>query len=173
MDESIELKTRREIYDLVLKHPGLHLSKIAEMLKIRISLVEYHLLYLEKNEIFVAVKEKGYKRFYVQESRIGSSEKKILSILRQDVPLRVVLFLLKNPRSSHKEILRNIDKAASTLSYHIKKLVKKDIIDIQVIGKEKGYVVLNEKKIIGIITRYKPYMVLESFKDVWKDLQVD
>ena len=42
-------ETREKIRDLIAQNPGLHLSKIAEMLDMSISLTDYHLLYLEKN----------------------------------------------------------------------------------------------------------------------------
>ena len=80
MNELLELETRRKIYDLVSRNPGLHLSKIAEMLSMRVSLAEYHLLYLEKNNVIRVAKEAGYTRYYV-EGAIGTLDKRILSVL--------------------------------------------------------------------------------------------
>ena len=108
MNELLELETRRKIYELVSRNPGLHLSKIAKLLKMRISLVEYHLLFLEKHHAIRGIKESGYTRYYI-EGVIGTSDKKFLSLLRQEIPLRVVLFLLKNDNSQHKEIIKNVD----------------------------------------------------------------
>ena len=51
MSQLIENTIEQQIYTLIQKNPGLHLSKIAEQLNMRISHVEYHLLYLEKNGI--------------------------------------------------------------------------------------------------------------------------
>ena len=47
------LDIRRKIYDLILLNPGLHLSKIAEMVNIRVSLAEYHLQFMEKGDGYV------------------------------------------------------------------------------------------------------------------------
>ena len=127
MNELLELETRRKIYDLVSRNPGLHLSKIAELLKMRISLVEYHLLFLEKHQVVRGVKETGYTRYYI-EGALGTSDKKILSLLRQEIPLRVILFLLKDDNSQHKDILKNVDVSPSTLSYHLKKMMDYGII---------------------------------------------
>lgn len=168
-----ELETRRIIYDLIEKNPGLHLSKIAEMLNIRISLVEYHLAHLERNDVIIAIKDTGYKRFYVKSVEIGVRDKKILALLRQETPLKIVLFLLKNPKSVHKDILSILDIAPSTLSYYLKKLIEKEIIIEGMLGEEKGYNVKDEKSIIGLLVRYKPYQLLESFKHVWLDFKVE
>ena len=122
MDEILELDTRRKIFDLVSRNPGLHLSKIAEILKMSVQLVEYHLLYLEKNVVVYAERESGFTRYYIK-GDIGTADKKILSLLRQEVPLKIVLFLLKNNNSQHKDLLKICNVAPSTLSYHLKKLV--------------------------------------------------
>jgi len=172
MNEVLELETRRKIYDLVAKNPGLHLSKIAELLKMRISLVEYHLIFLVKNQIVVAAKESGYLRFYVK-GKVGTEDKRILALLRQDAPLRIMLFLLKNVNSQHKEILRDINVAPSTLSYHLKKLVKYGLIAVHSYGEERGYSVINRELIVKLLIQYKPYNLIESFNDIWIDLTVD
>lgn len=172
MSDILELETRRKIYDIVSRNPGLHLSKIADILKMRISLVEYHLLFLQKNRLIRGVKESGYTRYYV-EGAVGISDKKILSILRQEIPLRVVLFLLKNDNSHHKEILKEVDVSPSTLSYHLKKMVDQGIISFNEKDKNQGYTIVNTEKIIKLLVNYKPYDLIDSFKDIWIDLAVD
>jgi len=171
-DELLELETRRKIYDLVSRNPGLHLSKIAELLKMRISLVEYHLLFLEKHKVIRGVKESGYTRYYI-EGTIGTSDKKILSILRQEVPLRITLFLLKNDNSLHKEILKNVDVSPSTLSYHLKKLANSGIVNVNSYGEDRGYSISDDEKLIEILIQYKPYNLFDSFEEIWFDLSVD
>ena len=95
-----------------------------------------------------------------------------MSILRQEIPLRIVLFLLKHPYSKHKEILKNFDIASSTLSYHLKKLIKKGIIANQPIADTEGYVVVNEKKIVNFLIKYKPSRVALGLKDTWSDFTI-
>ena len=172
MNDVLELETRRKIYDLVAKNPGLHLSKIAELLYMRISLAEYHLFYLEKNQLVVPVNESGYTRYYVK-GEVGTEDKKVLGLLRQDVPLRIVLLLLKCASSQHKELLQNLDVAPSTLSYHLKKLVTCGIISVQTYGEEKGYSMSNKEMVTRLLIRYKPYNFIDSFKDIWVDLTVE
>ncbi|HUS99823.1 MAG TPA: helix-turn-helix domain-containing protein [Candidatus Thermoplasmatota archaeon] len=66
MQDVLDLETRRKIYDIISKNPGLHLSKIADLLSMRISHVEYHVNFLEKHEIITIEKSTGYKRFYLK-----------------------------------------------------------------------------------------------------------
>ena len=168
MDELSELGIRQKIYALILKNPGLHTSKIAEILKISGQLADYHLLYLERNNIIIAIKEKGYKRHYT-EGGLGSQDRQRLSILRQKMPLKIVLFLLKNPNSQHKDILKCIGVAPSTLSYHLKKLIKSNIVYARTSGDEKKYLVKDKQEIIQLLIKYKPFSWIDGFKDLWTD----
>lgn len=145
MVESSEIETQKQIYELITKEPGLHISKIANLLNISTPLLLYHLHFLEKNELITVIKEEGYTRCYAK-GQVGSDDKKLLSLLRQDILLKIILYLLKNPYAKHKEILAQFDMAKSTLSYHLKKLVNNQIIRVQTVGDEEGYAVLNEQE---------------------------
>jgi len=171
MQDVLELETRRKIYDLINQNPGIHLSKISQILKMRTSLVEYHLNFLEKHEIISADKETGYKRYYIK-GQIGSKDKKYLFILRQKTVLEIILVLLKNDISTHKIILENVKVSPSTLSYHLNKLLKKEIVQLNRYGENKGYGIKNRDEIISILIRYKPYKILDGFEDIWSDLTI-
>jgi len=165
----LELETRRNIYNLIQKNPGLHLSKIASLLELRTSLVEYHLLYLEKLELIKSEKEVGYKRYFIK-GQIGVKDKRYHSILRQKTVLEIILFLLKHDGSQHKQIQEEVSVSPSTLSYHLKRLLKKEILDVRHSGPEKGFYIKNKDELVTFLIRYKPYDLIEGFSDVWKDL---
>ena len=91
-------------------------------------------------------------------------------MLRQEVPRRIVLFLLLHPRAIHKEICEHIGKAPSTISFHMKKLVKEGVVEEISLGKEKAYVVRNEDKVIKLLTMYKDTFLdkaVDKFIDAW------
>ena len=171
MKDSTELETQKLIYTIIEKQPGLNISKIAELLDINVPLTLYHLRYLERHELISIIKENGYTRCYIK-GKVGVEDKKILSILRQEIPLRIVLFLLKNPLSRHKEILEHFEIGKSTLSYHLKKLVKREIIAIRTIGGDQGYAVIDKKRIVSFLIKYKPSRVALGLKDTWADFTV-
>ncbi|MBN2599129.1 MAG: helix-turn-helix domain-containing protein [Candidatus Thermoplasmatota archaeon] len=171
MEDVLELETRRKIYDIISKNPGLHLSKIADLLDMRISHVEYHVNYLEKYDIITIEKTTGYKRIYIK-GTIGTQDKRYLSILRQKTLLHIVLFLLKNDTVQHKDILENVAVSPSTLSYHLNKLVKHNIVEVHRSGEQKGYQLKNREEIITWLIQYKPFDLYEGFVDVWTDLSI-
>jgi len=171
MEDVLELETRRKIFDTISKNPGLHLSKIANLLNMRISHVEYHVNYLEKYDLVVVEKSTGFKRFYIK-GTIGTQDKRYLSILRQKTLLSIVLFLLKNKTVLHKDILENVAISPSTLSYHLNKLVKHEIVEVQRYGENKGYQLKNRQEIITWLIQYKPFDLYEEFTNVWSELSI-
>ncbi len=164
---------RKKIYTLISEHPGLNLTSIAEMLHMRVSLAEYHLFLLEKNGAIISIKETGFKRYYTKDTHISSDDRILLGLLRQEIPLKIILLLLKHPHLQHKELLEHFDIAPSTLTYHINKLLKDKIIDVQTYGAEKGYAIKNKRMVVEFLTRYKLHTMVETFTDTWNTLSYD
>lgn len=165
--------TRREVYDLVLDNPGLSLTSVAEKLKMGISLARYHLNYLEKKGFICSVKEEGYKRYYSKSSEMGVSDKKLLALFRQEIPLKIVFLLLQKNQMQHKEILKHFDLAPSTLTYHLNKLLRDEVISVQKYGEEKGYLISDKKVVIEFLRRYKLYKMMNNFNDIWGSINYD
>lgn len=166
MDDILELETRQNIYNLLKKNPGIHLSKIAKILKLRVSLVEYHLHYLEKHSLLKSDKHTGYKRYFIS-GEAESAQKKNFSILRQKNLLKIVLLLLKQEQANHKELLSQLEISPATLSYHLKRLVKNDILIIDQKGTIHTYYIKNPKELTLWLIKYKPYNLLDGFNDIW------
>jgi len=140
MKEISELKIQKQIHSIIKKNPGLHLSKVAEMLQISIPLALYHLRYLEKNDLITSVKEEGYLRYY-ESGVIGTKE----------------------------DIVKNLELSRSLISYHLKKLVKKEVIKVVAFEEEHGYVVCNPKEVVRFLVKYEPYNLFEGVNKTWLD----
>lgn len=168
MDENFELESRKKIYEVIAKHPGLHMSKIAKMLNMQLSLVQYHLYCLEEKGLVEVVRDAGFTRYYPK-GKLTSRDKEIIFILRKRNCLRIVTLLLKHKTLTHGEILKHIGLAASTLSYYLNELVKKGILTVDM---EKRYKIANEEEIVKVLTLYRPYTLIEGFKDLWIDFRL-
>lgn len=169
--ESEELEIRKKIYDLIEKNPGIRFIKIIEILKVSNPLGLYHLRYLEKKDLITIEKEKGSTRFYIK-GQIGSFDKKYISILRQEIPLKIILYLLQNPCSRHKDLIQQFNLSPSTISYHIKKLVKNNIIEIEKGAGGYGYKIIDEEKIIKFLFKYKLTRIATGVQNTWKDFTI-
>jgi len=169
MEEAFELEIRRIIYDLVVKNPGLHARKIAEILSLRGQLADYHLAYLEKAGLITSTKEEGFRRYYAK-GEIGTKDMKILSVLRRETPLRIVLFLLEHPGSLYKELYTQLNMLKSGLTYHLKRLEQYGIIE-HTLENEIRYSLVNAQEIFDLLVKYKPYTRMARFNDTWVNLK--
>lgn len=168
-EDYLALETRRKIYNLIASSPGLHKREIARALNMSLSTIDYHLHYMEKREIVIGKQDGKYKRYFISE-KIGAEDKKILSLLRQPTPRRILIFLLENPGAIHKEICKKIKKAPSTISFHLKKLVESGIVEEIHAGKEKKYFIRNREKIIDLLTTYRSTFLdkaVDKFIEAW------
>lgn len=179
-DEILELDTRRDLYELIMKYPGLHMREIHRQLDMPIALVEYHLNFMEKSEVVQSIEEGGYRRYYVHSdrekditARIGHPERMILGLLRQEIPLKIILFLLNNKQASHTVIASHLNISPSKLSYHLNKLLKYNIIKKLGRPDGKGYIIENEKDILRLLMTHKPpHDMLDEFSELWEGLDV-
>lgn len=170
-EDYLALETRRKIYELISKSPGLHKREIARELNMSLSTIDYHLHYMEKKSLVTAKFDGKYKRYFVAEAK--PEDKRILPLLRQETPRRIILFLLEKPRAIHKEICQHVKKAPSTVSFHLKKLIEAGIIEEISLGKEKAYVVKNPEKVIDLLVTYKSTFLdraVDKFVDTWMSL---
>jgi predicted transcriptional regulator len=165
------VETRRQIYELIQKNPGLHMTKIAEILHMRVSLADYHLNYLEKHNDIVGIKkDEIFKRYYLKGGELGTQERDILTILRRDVPLKIVLLLVKHRQLRHRDLLNKIDIASSTLSYHLNTLVEHGIVELYSFGEERGYRLRDRKEVIRILLKYEFDTIVDGVRDAFEGL---
>lgn len=168
MDEVLHLEIRKKIYKLLLKNPGVNLSTIAKQIEISVALADYHLHHMEGNGLLTIVKEGGYKRYYVK-GEIGAEDKKLLSLVQQEIPLKIVLYLLNNPNSKPGQLREKIEISPALLTYYLKKLVRYKLISGSASGERKAYKILDEQRVLRLLIRYRPNILLQRFKETWMD----
>lgn len=178
-DDALELETRRKIYEIIRKFPGLHLRELARQLGMSVPLVDYHLNFLEKYGIITGIQDEQYRRFYPRDpigaeqktDALSADEKRIVALLRQRIPLQIVLFILKNGSAQHREMVPVMGISASTLSHHLNKLTRKGILLKSAVGEERGYRLSNEGQIARLLLHYEPPpgTLVESFIEIWEE----
>jgi predicted transcriptional regulator len=173
-DKTLELEARKKIYDFVVASPGTHLREIQRQIELPLGTVEYHLKYLVDKEMLVEKTDGNYKRYYPV-GLYGSVDKKLLSLLRQEVPRRVVMKLLLNPGINFKILSEGFPVSASTLSYHLSKLVDGEIVRKVKKGRESHYYVNNQEDVAKVIlTHRKSFLdgLVESFANLWEEFKL-
>lgn len=154
MDDPLQLENRKRIYECVRGNPGLHFREIQRRTGMPIGVLDYHLNYLVQKSLVTVTKQDGFSRYYPG-GQIGADKMRLLSCLRQEIPRGIILYLLRNPGSTHGQLLQNFAISGGTLSYHIKKLVSKGAVKLEKKGRESLLAVIDPDLVADILIIYR------------------
>ncbi len=170
--EGMDVAVRKRLFDFILSSPGCHMREIQRRLGIPLGTLEYHLKYLVEREYLSVREEGGYKRYYPVGTMRGV-DKGILSLLRQDIPRRIVMHLLLHPGSKFGELAAKFDVAPSTLSFHLAKLLRAGLVSRTRFGRESTYRVENEHEVARVLIAHRRSFLdalVDSFVGTWTEL---
>ncbi len=171
-EEDLELEARKDIFDFISQYPGTHMRKIQRELDLSMGQLEYHLNYLEKNGLISSSKKENKRRYFV-EDEVHYPDRDILSTLRLKTPRRILIQILDKDGCSFNEILEEVDISKSTLSYHLKKLQEKSLVESEKEGRKKIYRCPDREKIAHILVTYKSSFIddaVDRFVDTWTEM---
>jgi predicted transcriptional regulator len=89
----LKLETRKKIYNIILKHPGLHLRELSRKTDISFGGLRHHLKYLKKNGYLTIKVDRRYTRYYAVKE-VGKKDKELMNLMRQDIPRKIIMLLL-------------------------------------------------------------------------------
>jgi predicted transcriptional regulator len=168
----IELDARRRIYEHIVANPGAHLRAVKEALEMPMGQLEYHLRFLEEQGLVGAKEDRYYKRFFPSE--MGATERRLLSGLRQEMPRRIVLLVLETPGMDHRTIQERTKLGASTLSFYMRDLIGKGLIERRREGRRSLYTVLDADRVVKVLITYRPSFLdrmVDRFLETWFELE--
>lgn len=173
MDDPLELETRRRIYQHLEKFPGSHMREIGREVAIPMGTLEYHLHYLVKADLLTTRQDARFTRYFVT-GGLSRQEKDVLAVLRQKIPRQIAAHLLLAPGSTHGQLLTKFALSPSTLSFHLKKLVTRNIVTQEKVGRENLYRVADPDLVARVLIAHRESFfddVVDRFADVWLALE--
>lgn len=171
-DDALEQESRRRIFEFVTAHPGTHMREIQRRVGMSAGTLEYHLHVLTREQLLVTRRQGRYLRYYVA-AQMGGAEKDVLGLLRQEVPRRVCALLLMQPDMSHGELLAHFRIAASTLTFHVKKLTEGGLVEARREGRETRFRVRDPALVGKVLADYQASFadeLVDRFADAWLNL---
>jgi predicted transcriptional regulator len=140
--------------------PGIRYRELLRFTGLSNGVLAYHLGRLEKcSQIKVArQKENRMTRYY--SISISAQESHILGQLRNNVSRQIIKFILNHDLCTFNEITEHMGKAASTVSWHLKRLKQEGLISVKYGGEYQLYQILNPSLVADVLYKYK-----ESFVD--------
>ncbi|OGS66075.1 MAG: hypothetical protein A3K59_07305 [Euryarchaeota archaeon RBG_19FT_COMBO_69_17] len=127
MTEVLDLDSRRRIYEFLEANPGVHLRLIGKVLGMSTGMLSYHLRYMERRGLLRS-EEEGHRRRYFDARAFAEAQRKIIGVLRQDVPRKIIMELLGYQERTFAELRAAVGVSKSTLSYHLKKMLEREVL---------------------------------------------
>ena len=189
----LKLDTRKEIYNLILRFPGIHLSEIYKKLGMQKNNVDYHLKILIKHELIEVSSNDRFTRYYPaklddskaekiarllsksssyeNENRAlnifkhyipGRKEKEILNLIRRPVVMSIIRFMFLDDFTSRAEISKYLKKHPTTITFHLNKLIKADVIERVIQGNDIRYKIKDKEDILKLAFLYFAWIKQEN-----------
>ena len=118
--------------------------------------LQFHLRRLEKDQLIVSRRRGLYKRFY-KKLDFEAEEQEILGVLFQETERDLLLYLLKTPDATQKELSEFAHISASSTSWHMKRLVQAGLVKSRRQGSFVYYVAKGDPvKILTLLKSYHP-----------------
>lgn len=143
------------VYGFISKNPGSYFREILRSLPIGTGHLQYTLEVLEREGKISTIRMGSYKHFYP--SDVDEEKKKILSILSQESPREILLFLSRKPGSCQTDVAREIRCSSPTARWYLVRLEELGLIWSRRVGSEvKYYANTSIPEIANLLRTYRP-----------------
>ena len=111
------------VVQYVVLNPGAYLRELSEDLQLPMGVVQYHVNFLLKNGQIDDFRNGRYRRFFAA-GTFSEFEKKVISVMRQDTPRKIITLLMdsKNSVSSHTKLAEKVGVSSQDLTWHMSRL---------------------------------------------------
>ena len=160
---------RQNIYNLIVDSPGLHFRELQRRTKMATGCLQYHLEYMKNRALLSTINDGQYLRFYPDLS-ISMEERRVLEFARLQSTRHILIYIMENGNSSHEIIVKNIDLSPSTISWHLKKLVKAKVVIRLADGRRAFFKVSNPELVLRVLSTYKTSFLdnlVNNFIEMW------
>ena len=127
MTEVLDLASRRRIFEFLEANPGVHLRLIGKVLGMSTGMLSYHLNVMERRGLLQS-EEEGHRKRYFSAAAFAEAQRRIIAILRQDVPGKIVVEILLHRERTFAQLQAAVGVSKSTLSYHLKKMLQREVL---------------------------------------------
>lgn len=127
---ALEQPTRRRIYQQIGEKPGLNGNQLRRSLDISTGSLLHHLDRLEDEELIVRLEgDEGQEviHFQAEDAALGQDERTRM-LFGHPATRRVAMLILEHPGITRKQLSRRLEVSPASVTYHIKKLDKEDLI---------------------------------------------
>jgi predicted transcriptional regulator len=172
MDGTLDLDSRRRIFDLIRSRPGTYLREMERELGMQVGVLTYHLKVLMDAGMVRMEEEGNHQRYFPAEGFIFT-DRKIISYLRNRSARAILMYSMDRGSISFSDLLALMGTSKSTLSYHLKRLSSAGLIIISKAG-EMSVTVSDPKKMADLLVWVAEDLERDSADaliDIWNKLR--
>ena len=122
--DPLDHDARAGLYDVIGESPGTYIAQAAERADLSVSTARYHLRVLEAEDLIRTNKQRGKRRLY--QATAGDDE--VAAALNDEATTAVVKAVRTNEPASVTDLAAALDRAQSTVSYHVSRLTDAGVL---------------------------------------------
>ncbi|MDQ2074533.1 metalloregulator ArsR/SmtB family transcription factor [Haloarcula sp. H-GB4] len=150
-EPDLELDSRRAIYQRVADTPGVHFRALLNDLEYAQGTLQYHLRWLADEGLIDVSDDGKYTRYYPA-AEFDEGDQAVMNALRREYSRRILAHLLADGPLSTTELSDRLDKAQSTISWHLSKLSEADLVTKERDGRSVVYEVSDPDQVKYLYT---------------------
>ncbi|WP_337861806.1 winged helix-turn-helix transcriptional regulator [Nitrososphaera sp.] len=152
---SPEESTKDIVYNFIARQPGSYFREILRSLDIGQGNLQYAIGVLEREGKITTIKVGAHKHFYPSET--DEQSKIILSILSQESPREILIFLARHPGSCQTDVAKEIHCSSPTARWYLMRLESLGLIWSRRNGSEiKYYANTSVPQLANLLKMYRP-----------------
>jgi predicted transcriptional regulator len=169
MTDPLALENRRIIFEHIRDNPGTHIREMERELNLSIGVLTYHLDQLEGARLIRSEGEN--RRSYFKADDFTHADRRIIAVLRSSRVEQIVVVLLEKENVSFRELKERLGISNSTLSYHMSRLVRSEIVMITTVNREKYFRLVDRGSVLSaLVTIEKTEDPVGAFIEIWEAL---
>ena len=151
-------KHQQNLMNIVERNPGIRYRELLRLTNLSNGVLTYHLTELTGSNFINVDRKRGVTRYY--SVQISSEETRIISHIKNRVSRNILLLLVERDSCTLSEIATLINKAPSTVSWYLQRLLNANIVKRRpmsldgVYYKSKFYDVVDKILVLRVISKY-------------------
>ncbi|GBC73819.1 hypothetical protein HRbin04_01225 [archaeon HR04] len=142
---SVEAGNRYIVYNIINNMPGIRYMELKRLTGLSYGTLTYHLTMLERESKIRVVRSSRKSRYYP--NMIGEIDIDIIDCVRSEICRGILLLILREGKVTLDMLVKRIQRAKTTLKYHIDRLRAKRLIEKERVGRFVFYYVKDRRMI--------------------------
>src|SRR6056297_1987052 len=151
---NLELASRRRIYQRIADTPGIHFRALLDDLEYAQGTLQYQLRWLG-DEGLIDISEDGKYTRYYPAAEFDDADRTVMNALRREYSRRILAHLLVDGPLSTTELSDRLEKAQSTVSWHLSKLADAGLVTKERDGRSVYYELTDPERATYLYTVYQ------------------